>query len=126
MTITAEATRMREATGVGACQEPIERWDVVVIGAGLAGMYDLLRHMRDKGLTRVEATPAAEREWTAHVHETAARLLLMQVDSWMTGVNKNVAGRHKRPFMAYAGGAPKYRQKCDEVVALRYEGFALK
>jgi cation diffusion facilitator CzcD-associated flavoprotein CzcO len=49
MTITAEATRMREATGVGARQEPIERWDVVVIGAGLAGMYDLLRHMRDKG-----------------------------------------------------------------------------
>src|SRR5205807_3071984 len=64
-------------------------------------------------------------EWTAHVHETAARLLPMQVDSWMTGVNKNVAGRHKRTFMAYAGGAPKYRQKCDEVVALGYEGFTL-
>jgi len=27
--------------------------------------------------------------------------------------------------MAYAGGAPKYRQKCDEVVAHGYEGFAL-
>jgi cation diffusion facilitator CzcD-associated flavoprotein CzcO len=43
MTITAEATRPRETTGVGARQEPIERWDVVVIGAGLAGMYQLLR-----------------------------------------------------------------------------------
>jgi len=59
------------------------------------------------------------------VHETAARLLLMQVASWMTGVNKNVPGRPKRTFMAYAGGAPKYRQKCDEVAAQGYEGFTL-
>ncbi|HUB94840.1 MAG TPA: cyclohexanone monooxygenase, partial [Stellaceae bacterium] len=80
---------------------------------------------RERGLTRVEAMASAEAAWTAHVHETAARLLLMQVDSWMTGVNKNVAGRHKRVFMAYAGGAPKYRQKCDEVAARRYEGFVL-
>jgi len=86
---------------------------------------DLLAYMRDRRLTRVEATEAAERDWTAHVHETAARLLLTQVDSWMTGVNKNVAGRHKRTFMAYAGGAPKYRQKCDEVVAQGYDGFTL-
>jgi cation diffusion facilitator CzcD-associated flavoprotein CzcO len=86
---------------------------------------DLLRAMRERGLTRVEATAPAEAAWTAHVHETAARLLLMQVDSWMTGVNKNVAGRQKRTFMAYAGGAPKYRQKCDEVAAGGYEGFVL-
>jgi cation diffusion facilitator CzcD-associated flavoprotein CzcO len=86
---------------------------------------DLLDYMRQKGLTRVEASAAAERDWTAHVHETAARLLLMQVDSWMTGVNKNVAGRQKRTFMAYAGGAPKYRQKCDEVAAQGYDGFSL-
>jgi cation diffusion facilitator CzcD-associated flavoprotein CzcO len=86
---------------------------------------DLLRYMREKGLTRLEATASAEEAWTAHVHETGARLLLMKVDSWMTGVNKNVPGRQKRTFMAYAGGAPKYRQKCDEVAALGYDGFAL-
>ncbi len=86
---------------------------------------DLLEHMRDKGLTRIEATPDAEQTWTTHVHDTASRLLLTKVDSWMTGVNKNVAGRQKRTFMAYAGGAPKYRQKCEEIVANGYEGFAL-
>jgi cation diffusion facilitator CzcD-associated flavoprotein CzcO len=86
---------------------------------------DLLEDMRRKGLTRVEARPDAEEAWTAHVHETAAKLLLMAVDSWMTGVNKNVAGRQKRTFMAYAGGAPKYRQKCDEIAANGYEGFVL-
>ena len=86
---------------------------------------DLLGHMRDKGLTRIEATPEAETTWTAHVYETGSRLLLTKVDSWMTGVNKNVPGRLKRTFMAYAGGAPKYRQKCEEIAANGYEGFAL-
>jgi hypothetical protein len=81
--------------------------------------------MRERGLKRVEATPSAEAAWTAHVHETGARLLLTKVDSWMTGVNRNVPGRQKRVFMAYAGGAPKYRQKCDEVAERGYEGFAL-
>jgi len=87
---------------------------------------DLLEYMRDKGLTRIEATPEAEATWTAHVYETGSRLLLTKVDSWMTGVNKNVPGRLKRTFMAYAGGAPKYRQKCEEIAANGYEGFALR
>jgi hypothetical protein len=43
----------------------------------------------------------------------------------MTGVNRNVPGRQKRSFMAYAGGAPKYRERCDEVAARGYEGFVL-
>ena len=86
---------------------------------------DLLGYMRERGLSRIEATPEAETVWTAHVHDTASRLLLTKVDSWMTGVNKNVPGRLKRTFMAYAGGAPKYRQKCEEIAANGYEGFTL-
>jgi cation diffusion facilitator CzcD-associated flavoprotein CzcO len=85
----------------------------------------LLRHMTQMGHTRIEASEAAEEAWTAHVHETAQRLLLMGVDSWMTGVNRNVPGRSRRTFMAYAGGAPKYREKCDQVAASGYAGFVL-
>ena len=85
----------------------------------------LLQHMLEKGYRRIEPTAAAETAWTQHVHETAARLLATQVDSWMTGVNRNVPGRQKRTFMAYAGGAPKYREKCDQVAAAGYEGFIL-
>ena len=59
------------------------------------------------------------------MHESAERLLLMQVDSWMTGINRNVPGRQKRTFMAYAGGAPKYRETCDAVAANAYDGFVL-
>jgi cation diffusion facilitator CzcD-associated flavoprotein CzcO len=86
---------------------------------------DLLRHMGQKGYARIEPSAAAEDAWTQHVHESAARLLLLEVDSWMTGVNRNVPGRQKRSFMAYAGGAPKYRERCDEVAARGYEGFVL-
>jgi cation diffusion facilitator CzcD-associated flavoprotein CzcO len=86
----------------------------------------LLRHMRERGWTRVEPTAAAERSWTAHANEAASRLLATRVDSWMTRINQNVPGHQKRTFVAYAGGAPKYRQKCDEVAARGYEGFELR
>ena len=83
----------------------------------------LLRHMLDKGHARVEATPEAERAWTEHVHESGRRMLFTQVDSWMTGINSNLPGKQTRSFIVYAGGAPKYRQRCDEVAAGGYTGF---
>ena len=83
----------------------------------------LIRHMRDNGHTRVEPTAEAEREWTQHVLDTGRRMLFTQVDSWMMGINSNVAGKQKRTFIVYAGGAPKYREKCDEVAAAAYVGF---
>jgi len=56
----------------------------------------------------VEPTPEAERDWLAHVHDTGRRMLFTQVDSWMMGINSNVAGKDKRTFIVYPGGAPKY------------------
>jgi cation diffusion facilitator CzcD-associated flavoprotein CzcO len=83
----------------------------------------LIAHMRERGYARVESTPEAEREWTQHVHDTGRRMLFTQVDSWMMGINSNVAGKDKRTFIVYAGGAPKYRERCDEVAARGYPGF---
>jgi hypothetical protein len=82
--------------------------------------------MREKGHARVEATLDAEREWTQHVHDTGRRMLFTQVDSWMMGINSNVAGKQTRTFIVYAGGAPKYREKCDEVAARGYPGFVFR
>jgi hypothetical protein len=56
----------------------------------------------------------------------AERMLLSKVDSWMTGINSNVAGHQKRRHVVYAGGAPAYRERCDEVAAKGYEGFVLR
>ena len=86
---------------------------------------DLLRAMRDKGQTRVEATRAAEDAWTEHVIELGQKMLFTKVDSWFMGINSNVDGKQTRTFLLYSGGAPMYREKCDAVAANGYEGIAL-
>ena len=83
----------------------------------------LLRFMRERGHTRVVPTSEAEAAWTEHVYETASRMLLTKVDSWFMGINSNVPGKQKRTFLLYAGGAPYYRQRCDEIASHGYEGF---
>ena len=87
---------------------------------------DLLRHLRDNDIKRIAPTLEAEDAWTEHVYETAAELLFTKVDSWFMGINPNVPGKNKRTFLLYAGGAPAYREKCDEVAANGYAGFVLR
>ncbi|RMZ85348.1 hypothetical protein DV737_g844, partial [Chaetothyriales sp. CBS 132003] len=53
---------------------------------------ELLQHCADNKYTYVEPTEAAVQEWTEHVVECSRGLLSNEIDSWMTGVNKNVAG----------------------------------
>jgi cation diffusion facilitator CzcD-associated flavoprotein CzcO len=86
---------------------------------------DAIAFMRAHECRSIQPTVEAEEAWTQHVYDTSSFLLLTQVDSWMTGINKNVTTRTKRTFMAYAGGAPNYRQRCDDVAANGYEGFEL-
>jgi hypothetical protein len=52
-------------------------------------------------------------------------MLFTKVDSWFTGVNTNLSRPRGRTVLIYAGGAPAYRQRCDEVAANGYEGLAL-
>ena len=47
----------------------------------------------------------------------ADKLLITKTDSWFTGINRNIEGRDKRMVLLYAGGAPRYRSKCEDVVA---------
>jgi hypothetical protein len=86
---------------------------------------NLLVYMHDAGYTRVEPTVEAEDAWTALVEEIARHFMFSQVDSWMTGVNKNVPGRQTRTAMVFTGGAPQYRARCEEVAANGYQGFLL-
>jgi len=86
---------------------------------------ELIAHLRRHGHTRIEPTPAAEDEWTAHVLDGAARMLLTKVDSWFNGVNRNVAGRDTRRFQLYANGLPTYRRRCAEVAAQGYAGTVI-
>jgi cation diffusion facilitator CzcD-associated flavoprotein CzcO len=75
----------------------------------------LIGHAYDHGLTRVDASPAAANAWTNHVIELNEGLLFTEVDSWMTGVNKNVDGKQVRRVMRYSGGHPAFRRRCEAV-----------
>ena len=85
----------------------------------------LVRHARDQALTRIEATEAGTVRWTDHVIAMGQGLLANEVDSWMTGINRNVEGKQTRKIMRYSGGYPAYREHCDAVAADNYRELAL-
>ena len=88
-------------------------------------MTGLIQHARDHGLTRIEATRAGTARWTDHVKALGAGLLANEVDSWMTGINRNIEGKQTRKIMRYGGGYPSFREHCDAVVAEGYRDIAL-
>src|SRR6202035_45919 len=53
----------------------------------------LIRFAQQNGLTRLEATEAGVEAWTDHVKALGVGLLSNEVDSWMTGINRNVEGK---------------------------------
>ncbi|HJQ83571.1 MAG TPA: NAD(P)/FAD-dependent oxidoreductase [Candidatus Binatia bacterium] len=78
--------------------------------------------MRDRGLARIEPTAEAEDAWVAHVNEVADGTLYPTCNSWYLG--SNIPGK-PRVFMPYLG-FPIYVERCNEVAAKGYEGFALQ
>jgi len=85
----------------------------------------LIRFARDRGLTLIEATATGAVAWTDHVIAASEGLLFTEVDSWMTGINRNVEGKQVRRIMRYSGGHPKFRERCDAVAAERYRELVL-
>jgi hypothetical protein len=59
------------------------------------------------------------------VKSLGERLLSNEIDSWMTGINRNIAGKDTRIVARYSGSAPAYRQRCDAVAASSYRELAL-
>ncbi|WP_422014960.1 flavin-containing monooxygenase [Reyranella sp.] len=86
---------------------------------------DLLRFMRDRGLTRIDARPEGVKAWMKTVQEASVGLLSNEVNSWFTGVNTNVEGKQTRRISRYSGSAPAYRARCDEVAAAGYREMEL-
>jgi cyclohexanone monooxygenase len=82
---------------------------------------DCIAWLRARGLERIDATQAAEDAWVAHTNEVANLTLFPSCNSWYLGAN--VPGK-PRVFMPYLG-FPPYVEKCNEVAARGYEGFAL-
>jgi len=85
----------------------------------------LIGFARETGLTRLEATAAGVAAWTDHVRALGVGLLSNEVDSWMTGINRNIEGKDTRIIARYSGSAPAYRARCDEVAANGYSELRL-
>jgi len=85
----------------------------------------LIRFARDRGSTQIEATDAGVAAWTDQVIASSEGLLANEVDSWMTGINRNVEGKETRRIMRFSGGHPAFRDRCEAVAADGYRELAL-
>ena len=96
---------------------------VVSIEQHVDWIADCLAYLDRQGHASIEATVEAQEAWVQHVNEVGHMTLYPLAKSWYMGAN--VPGK-PRVFMPYIGGVGVYRQKCDEVAAKGYEGFALR
>lgn len=85
-------------------------------------VIDLLTHLGERGLTRVEATPEAEAAWREQVHGIASMTLFPRADSWYMGAN--IPGK-PREMLNWPGGLQLYLTACRDAAADGYRGFAL-
>ncbi len=86
----------------------------------LAKLFD---HCRKTGVTEIEATEEAERNWVAHVNERAEQTLYLKTPSYYLGAE--MPGK-PRVFMPYSGGVRGYRRILEKVAANGYEGLELR
>ena len=95
---------------------------IVSIEQHVDWIADCMTYLRERGYATIEATEPAQDEWVAHVNDIAGETLYPTCNSWYLGVN--IPGK-PQVFMPYVG-YPPYVEKCDEVAARGYEGFALR
>lgn len=86
----------------------------------------MLRFMKERRYSHVETRPEQVEDWTQTVIKAAERLLSSKVDSWQTGVNRNVDGRTVRRVLGYNGNGVFFRRKTDEVAAGGYQEFMFR
>jgi cyclohexanone monooxygenase len=85
-------------------------------------MIDLLEHLANHGITRIEATRDAEAAWRDQVLGIASMTLFPRADSWYMGAN--IPGK-PREMLNWPGGLQLYLAACRESAADGYRGFVL-
>ena len=86
----------------------------------------VIRHMSENGYTRAEPSLESQDVWYNYVVEQGKDLLMRQIDSWMTGVNRNLEGREKRRVVQYTGTMQTFRTRCAEVAESGYRELNLE
>ncbi|UKZ55864.1 hypothetical protein TrVGV298_009688 [Trichoderma virens] len=86
-------------------------------------MLDVMRKMKEKGATRVDATVDAEQKWREKINMIHAWTLREKVEgSWYLGLN--VPGK-RRETLIWAGGLPMYRKEIWDAIEPELKGFTL-
>ena len=88
-------------------------------------MTGLGRFARERGLTRIEATSAGIAEWADHVKALGEGLLMNEIASWMTGVNRSVEGQAGPQDHALQRWPTRLSRALRRVLADRYRKLAL-
>ncbi len=94
---------------------------IVCIEQHVDWIGDCIDYMRANGHRHIEATEEATEAWVDHVNLVASYTLYPTCNSWYLGAN--IPGK-TRVFMPLPG-FPDYAEKCEQVAAAGYEGFAL-
>ena len=82
---------------------------------------DCVAYLRQRNLRLIEARNDAQQAWVAHVNAVADTTLYPGCNSWYVGANVPGKTRVFMPLLGY----PPYVEKCKQVVAQGYAGFAL-
>lgn len=82
-----------------------------------------LSHLRDHGITKIEAKEEAQQAWREHTLEVADKGLFSRAKSWYFG--DNIPGK-PREALNYMGGLPAYRKKIWHSAHQGYEDFVLE
>jgi cyclohexanone monooxygenase len=86
----------------------------------LAALFDTARQ---RGVSEIEATQAAQADWVDHVNARANETLYMKTPSYYIGAE--MPGK-PRVFMPYSGGVRGYRRILEKAAAKGYDGFDLR
>ncbi|MGI9613813.1 MAG: flavin-containing monooxygenase [Acidimicrobiales bacterium] len=81
-----------------------------------------IAHLDDTGLSTIETTEEAQREWADQVAAAADGTMYTAAGcaSWYLGAN--IEGK-TQVFMPYVGGVGRYRDICDQIAEDGYAGF---
>ncbi|RDW79911.1 putative cyclopentanone-monooxygenase protein [Coleophoma cylindrospora] len=85
-------------------------------------IINAMNYMREKNLSKIEASKESEQAWAKGVHDIANMSLLPTTKSWYMG--DNIPGKHREPLI-YLGGVPTYYAECQKSAESGYAGFVL-
>ena len=94
---------------------------------GVDWVTALVEHMEREGLTRIESREEVEKAWNEEVVASYERMLVRNSKGWFGGYNSNVEGHGHDTFhyVAYFGGAPRYRKLITRLAEEGYREFDL-